>query len=685
MDVVAHSLGGLIARSYSQRATSNSDSFANSENYKKGYFHKLITIGTPHRGSPLGPELYNNRIKLVYFPPEVLPMTFEDWMAARKLPIGSVHADFGKASPGMNALKQTLPFKSFSIVGDFTGQNTANALMSSITSIGLNKSLDQIMSSVCLGDGTLKHDLIVPLSSQKGFLNDNEGRFEVFRNVIHMAQLGVDAETSSNAVKDRVAQLLLSNDLTEFGKGYPAPSSLPMDACDMPNQRQKGAASDIPSTRIAYSNQYIKIISPLKGSIFNKDNSVSLTLTFEARNGAVPETAMFMVDGIGWIQAPTTSPYTVNFQLPANCSLGKVGVAAIVRDSSGLLLADESSILITTSRGVDSLSVNPPRIALDSSLRQATVYVKGYFGRAGSIETQDLTMGSTGTIYNTRFTNIVKVSPDGLITAVGSGVDTLIVSNSGKSKKIPVTVSSTFRQAKLYPNTINFPSIPDHIVGDSPFGITANASSADPVMLSIVSGPARIQNGILDITGPGRVTVKASQGGNAYFVRALDVLQSFCVMQQQPSISESNNVLISSSTIGNQWFLNNVPIDEAIDPTYVPTVSGNYSVRVTLDGCASDLSKEVSFVVTSINDPFFGNKVSIYPNPFDEKFLVLNSTGESLQIELVDLLGKQILADVISSGVNEFNLINVAAGLYIIQVSLLNNNTSVRRSILLKR
>jgi hypothetical protein len=54
VDIVGHSLGGLQARSFSQ-----DDRFESSQNYNQGYFHKLITIGTPHMGSEWGAILYD--------------------------------------------------------------------------------------------------------------------------------------------------------------------------------------------------------------------------------------------------------------------------------------------------------------------------------------------------------------------------------------------------------------------------------------------------------------------------------------------------------------------------------------------------------------------------------------------------------------------------------------------------
>ena len=51
-DIVAHSMGGDIARTLPAMG-----GFTQSSNYEKGPIHKLITIGTPHLGSPLALDL----------------------------------------------------------------------------------------------------------------------------------------------------------------------------------------------------------------------------------------------------------------------------------------------------------------------------------------------------------------------------------------------------------------------------------------------------------------------------------------------------------------------------------------------------------------------------------------------------------------------------------------------------
>ncbi|MGH9847384.1 MAG: alpha/beta fold hydrolase, partial [Blastocatellia bacterium] len=63
VDVIGHSMGGLVARS---RAASKAIAYLRKDNYRQGDFHKLITVGTPHHGSPLANLLVQRRCDNFY-------------------------------------------------------------------------------------------------------------------------------------------------------------------------------------------------------------------------------------------------------------------------------------------------------------------------------------------------------------------------------------------------------------------------------------------------------------------------------------------------------------------------------------------------------------------------------------------------------------------------------------------
>jgi hypothetical protein len=57
-------MGGLMARGFAQQAD-----FNGTDNFMKGYIHRLITIGTPHFGGQLAEILYNHRDNWYCFDP----------------------------------------------------------------------------------------------------------------------------------------------------------------------------------------------------------------------------------------------------------------------------------------------------------------------------------------------------------------------------------------------------------------------------------------------------------------------------------------------------------------------------------------------------------------------------------------------------------------------------------------
>ncbi|HWR54031.1 MAG TPA: hypothetical protein VN428_23175 [Bryobacteraceae bacterium] len=75
--------------------------------------------------------------------------------------------------------------------------------------------------------------------------------------------------------------------------------------------------------------------------------------------------------------------------------------------------------------------------------------------------------------------------------------------------------------------SIYFPPIADRWYRDTPVLLAATASSGLPVSYAVVSGPARVSGSMLTVTGPGRISVRASQPGGGAWEAAEDVEQSF--------------------------------------------------------------------------------------------------------------------------------------------------------------
>jgi hypothetical protein len=107
-----------------------------------------------------------------------------------------------------------------------------------------------------------------------------------------------------------------------------------------------------------------------------------------------------------------------------------------------------------------------------------------------------------------------------------------------------------------------------------------------------------------------------------------------------PTITqESNGGLTSSASDGNQWYFNDVKIDNATQKTINPTKSGNYTVKVTTP-CASEVSKPYNLVVTATEETIL-SQVQLSPNPFLNQFKVSFPVefGKTAQVKIVDMSG----------------------------------------------
>jgi hypothetical protein len=125
---------------------------------------------------------------------------------------------------------------------------------------------------------------------------------------------------------------------------------------------------------------------------------------------------------------------------------------------------------------------------------------------------------------------------------------------------------------------------------------------------------------------------------------------------------------MSTSDIGNQWYLNDNPISGATDQTYIVNEDGNYFTIVTIDGCSSLPSNLITTNNVGIND-YTNDEILIYPNPAQD-IIYIQSPNPIYEVMIINNLG-QIVATYSDTGI--INIDQLANGVYQIMIKTEDN------------
>lgn len=180
-------------------------------------------------------------------------------------------------------------------------------------------------------------------------------------------------------------------------------------------------------------------------------------------------------------------------------------------------------------------------------------------------------------------------------------------------------------------------------------------------------------------TASGTYTVKAVNG-NCSSQLSIGAVVVVNPIPPTPTITlEANGGLTSSAADGNQWYFNDVKIDNATQKTINPTKSGNYTVKV-LTSCASEVSKPYNLVVTATEETILG-QVQLSPNPFLSQFKVSFPVefGKTAQVKIVDMSGNVQFKKASVIDGEQIDLANLNGGNYILH--LISNDNSNSKSI----
>ncbi|ROL62013.1 T9SS C-terminal target domain-containing protein [Bacteroidetes/Chlorobi group bacterium ChocPot_Mid] len=181
------------------------------------------------------------------------------------------------------------------------------------------------------------------------------------------------------------------------------------------------------------------------------------------------------------------------------------------------------------------------------------------------------------------------------------------------------------------------------------------------------------------LTGKGVLKLVQTAGNNCVDSNVIEV--NINPIPARPVIVQQGKTLVSSSNIGNQWFIDDVAIEGATEKQYSPDKSGYYSVQVTDSiGCVSLMSVPYYFDIDKVVDYEQSIMfVEIFPNPTKDEFKVIVKSDYigNGKIVIRNLVGKTLFErefyKTSDADFEVFDINGLASSIYLIEVQLGTN------------
>ncbi len=262
------------------------------------------------------------------------------------------------------------------------------------------------------------------------------------------------------------------------------------------------------------------------------------------------------------IYAPPVQNQTITFSAISDQTFGNAPIQLVAAASSGLpvkfsvvsgpaTLSNDNILTLTgagavtleaTQAGNDSFSAAPP-VDLSFSVAKAEQAIA--FAALPDRSAGDppfivsATASSTLPVHFAVLSGPATLDASNTVTLQGAGTVTISASQPGDANyNAAPTVQQTFNVLAI-PQSITFAALSRQTVGDAPFPLMATASSGLSVSFTLLAGPAVLSGNVLTITGPGLVSVRASQEGNALYAPAAAVDQTVLVTPLNHGIGDT--------------------------------------------------------------------------------------------------------------------------------------------------
>ncbi|MCA8950048.1 MAG: choice-of-anchor L domain-containing protein [Planctomycetes bacterium] len=411
VDWIGHSMGGLLARSFVATGF-----YRRPDNFGSGDLHKLISLNTPHWGSPFANLLVG--IRETFFLGDLLVIGMERLGMSV---VGGAIDDLSEGSAALAAIGPT-PVRGHAIGGRGGSQAIGVADIGLAAASALApppyNAVFRVLGFLSAATTAAiyrgqEHDFIVLLPSQHGGLagaaiSTFGGLGSIHTSITGHAPASTQCVTLLNARSTGAT----------FAAAFPAPNLAPPVFGDDPMPAPAGEGITITTTPGP--------VAP----------GATVTVDVQAFGGYVP-TAVLFVSSSQEFLVDNSAPFSATFTVPTT-SIGDFSVMAIAEDA-GQFIAGDGPIAfpVTISATLTGIELYTERVYFTKVAEAQGVSVIGDFSDGVQ---RDVTSPALGTTWLTSDPNVVAVSADGVLTAVGEGSAAVVAQNGGFEVSLGVFV-----------------------------------------------------------------------------------------------------------------------------------------------------------------------------------------------------------------------------------------------------
>ena len=185
----------------------------------------------------------------------------------------------------------------------------------------------------------------------------------------------------------------------------------------------------------------------------------------------------------------------------------------------------------------------------------------------------------------------------------------------------------------------------------------------------------------INATDPGVYTILAMADDHCTGTTSGSAVVAVFPIPPAPTISITGTDLFSTGCCGNQWYKDGNPIPGATGQSFQPLVTAHYFDIVTVNGCKSDTSNTIYYLVDGIQQPNNNKNYSIFsvePNPGKNFITIKSKTGKTHieKVSIYSVSGKQEAQYMSNPYMDENNISidirQLSPGLYFLEITAMS-------------